>query len=384
MGLYKTLLIALLVGGMASTSAIAQSYYDDDIYYDSSKDTKKKVEDLKKEVKAVNSNASTSSQYQYVTASDGTVYIVDQQGNAYPVSAQNIPGSDLYTVNTGNMRDVDEYNRRYQGVDSISVDSLYRDPFANTRNIERFSNPTIVSGSDDQALIEYYETTQSAQIYIFADTPYYSPYYSPYSYWNSWRWNSWYYGYGWYSPYYSWAWGWDPYWDPYWGPGWGPSWYPGPHYPHHPHHPHPPVSPGAHRPHYPGGNMANHHSTGGYRGGGSGINNHSNGGHRGSATGRPSTVGNVSSLGDTRPSPNYNGGTRPSGSRYGSGNSGTRNSGVSSGGSRSGGRGSAINNNNSRSSSPSYSTPRSSGGSRGGFGGGGGRSGGGGGRGGRR
>ena len=384
MGLYKTLLIALLVGGMASTSAIAQSYYDDDIYYDSSKDTKKKVEDLKKEVKAVNSNASTSSQYQYVTASDGTVYIVDQQGNAYPVSAQNIPGSDLYTVNTGNMRDVDEYNRRYQGVDSISVDSLYRDPFANTRNIERFSNPTIVSGSDDQALIEYYETTQPAQIYIFADTPYYSPYYSPYSYWNSWRWNSWYYGSGWYSPYYSWAWGWDPYWDPYWGPGWGPSWYPGPHYPHHPHHPHPPVSPGAHRPHYPGGNMANHHSTGGYRGGGSGINNHSNGGHRGSATGRPSTVGNVSSLGDTRPSPNYNGGTRPSGSRYGSGNSGTRNSGVSSGGSRSGGRGSAINNNNSRSSSPSYSTPRSSGGSRGGFGGGGGRSGGGGGRGGRR
>lgn len=394
MKIYKSLSITLLLACSASATALAQSYYDDDIYYDSSKEAKKAPEAVKKQQNATGNGAQyqgASSQYKYLTATDGSVYVVDEQGNAYPVMAQNIPGSDLYTVYTDNTRDVDEYNRRYQQADTISADSLYRDTFANTRKIERFSNPTIVSQSNDQELIDYYAATQPAQINVFVETPsyygwsYLSPYYRPYGYWNSWAWDPW-YGPGWYDPYYAWSWGWGQSWG--WGPSWswswtwGPGWYPG--------HgrPHPPVSPGAHRPAYPGSNMA--HSTGGYRGNSSGRPGGSagTGGYRGSAGSRPSTVGNVNSLGTTRPATNYNNGSRPSGSRY---NNGTRNSNVNSGSNRSGGRGNAVNNtnNNSRPSTPSYRSSGSTGGSRGGFsggsrGGGGSRSGGGGGRGGRR
>lgn len=404
----------LLLAGMASTTAIAQSYYDDDIYYDASKDTKKEAKANKK-VSGANKEAEyqqAGSQYRYITTTDGTVYVVDDAGNAYPTVAQNIPGSDLYTVYTDNTRDVDEYNRRYQIADTVSVDSLYReDTFANTRNIERFSNPDIVSQSNDEALIEYYAATQPAQINIYMDTPAYygwgyaSPYYSPYRYWSSWAWDPWYYGPGWYDPYYSWSWGWGPAW------GWGWSWGCGHDYWHHHHDYYPghghyqPISPGAHRPSYPGSSWA---SNGGYRGNSTVRNGGASGGYRGSAgsnrgsasnvgsvannsgtrTGgyrgsRPSTVGNVSSLGSTRPATNYRGN---------SGSSGTRNSGVS-GSNRSGGRSGSTynsNSNSSRSNSSTYRSSGSSGGSRSGYngggrsGGGGSRSGGGGGRGGRR
>lgn len=387
MKIYKSLSITLLLAAMVSSAAVAQSYYDDDIYYDASKDAKKKESPSAKAKTTGQQAQGQESKYQYLTATDGSVYVVDEYGNAYPVTAQNIPGSDLYTVYTDNTRDVDEYNRRYQNVDSISVDSLYRDTFANTRMIEKFSNPTIVSESNDDALIEYYAATQPAQINVYVDTPAYygwgglSPYYRPYGYWNAWGWDPW-YGPGWYDPYYSWSWGWGPSWSWGWGPSWswGPGWYPG----HGPGRPLPPVSPGAHRPAYPGSNMA--HSTGGYRGNATGARPSMNqngtrpGGYRGSAGSRPSTVGNVNSLGGTRPATNYNSGRRPSG---------TRNNGVSTGGNRSGGRGNAVNNNSNRTSSPTYRSSGSSGGSRGSFsggsrGGGGSRGSGGGGRGGRR
>lgn len=382
MKIYKSLSITLLLAATVSSTAVAQSYYDDDIYYDASKDVKKSKEKgtvANNASAGVNQSAGHQSRYQYLTASDGSVYVVDENGNAYPVTAQNIPGSDLYTVYTDNTRDVDEYNRRYQYVDSIPADSLYRDTFANTRLIEKFSNPAIVSESDDEALMEYYAATQPAQINVYVDTPAYygwgglAPYYRPYGYWNVWGWDPW-YGPGWYDPYYSWSWGWGPSWSWSWGPswGWGPGWYPA----HRPGRPLPPVSPGAHRPVYPGSDIA--HSTGGYRGN---SGSRPGGSYRGDSPTRPSTVGNVNSLGATRPATNYNGGTRPSGTRY---NGGTRNS-----GSQSGGRGNAVNNNSTRSSSPSYRSSGSSGGSRGSFsggsrGGGGSRGSGGGGRGGRR
>jgi len=377
MKIYKSLSIMLLLAAMASSTAVAQSYYDDDIYYDASKDVKKKETPAKANNTAVQAQ---QSKYQYLTATDGSVYVVDEYGNAYPVTAQDIPGSDLYTVYTDNSRDVDEYNRRYRYTDSIPVDSLSRDTFANTRMIEKFSNPEIVSGSNDEALIEYYAATQPAQINVYVDTPAYygwgwsSPYYSPYGYWNAWGWDPWYYGPGWYRPYYSWSWGWGPSWSWSWGPSWawGPGWYPG----YRPGRPLPPVSPGAHRPAYPGNNIA--HSTGGYRGNATGTR--PGGSYRGNAGSRPSTVGNVNSLGGTRPATNYNSGRRQSG---------THNSGVNTGGNRNGGRGNAVSNsNNNRPSTPSYRS--SGGGSRGSFsggsrgGGGGSRGGGGGGRGGRR
>lgn len=398
MKIYKPLSIALTLTATVCSSAVAQSYYDDDIYYDASKDVKPKTSsNTGKQTRQQHSSQYAAHQYQYVTTTDGTVYVVDELGNAYPVQAQNIPGSDLYSVYTDNTRDVDEYNRRYQVVDTVNVDSLSRDPFANTRLIEKFSNPDVVSASDDQALINYYASTQPAQINIYMDTPayygwnYLSPYYRPYGYWNSWAWDPWYYGTGWYDPYWSWSWSWGwsgPGWA--WGyPGWGP--YPGHH--HGWGYPgwawgRPQSSPGAFRPHRPGGAAGNNiANTGGYRGNYRGGNSSytpgtrpstSNGGYRGNNGRRPGSTGTVNNLGTTRPAPNYNGGSS-GGYRY---NAPTNNGG------RTGGRSNSYNNNNSsRQSAPSYRSSGSSGGSRGSFSGGsrggGSRSGGGGGRGGR-
>lgn len=380
MKIYKSLLLLLTLGATI-TSASAQSYYDDDIYFDASK-TAKENKSAKSNSSAAAYTSATGGQCSYVQASDGTVYVVDAEGNAYPTSVQNFPGSDLYTVYSNNERDVDEYNRRYTFADSTAVDSIYRDAFANTRNIERFSNPDIVTGSGDQQLIDYYSSVQPAEINIYVDTPLwyglYSPYYTPYHlysslYWNPWYWDPWYYP-GWYGyPYYSWSWGWGHGWGPAWGPAWGPG--PGGHHAWH----HPQSSPGSYRPHRPGATTAHRGSaTNNYRGGTT-TGTRNNSGYRPSSRNN-SNVGNVNSLGGTRPS--YNGGTRTGGdSRSGIGTGGGR-----TGGSRSSGTYNSSNS-SSRSSSPSYRSSngggsRSSSGTRSGGGGsrGGSRGGGGGGR----
>lgn len=236
----------------------AQDYYDDDIYFNADKAPK---------IVTTKKNKNTGNNY-------------------IPNTVYNYPGSDSYIVNTGNLRDVDEYNRRGQFLvqDSVAPDSAVNDNFYYTRQIERFSNPDIVTGSNDAQLKDYYYApAQELNIYVNAYPTWTSPYwYSASPYWySSWYWPSYNWAWTWgYDPYWSLSWGWGPswypgYWRPGWNwgwnwgwtPGWGPGWGPG-----HGHGPghipgpsyRPNTSPGAsntHRPAYAGGSS----TTGGNR-----------------------------------------------------------------------------------------------------------------------
>lgn len=366
----------------ASFALQAQGFYDDDIYYDASKAKKEKQA---KAVEAARKAARSN-------------YIPSQ-----PVA--DYPGSDTYVVNSGSTRDVDEYNRRYtlqngrEVTDSVSLDQLTQGGFVNTRRIERFSNPDIVSGSGDAELMDYYYAEQSQpQTTIIVNTvdPWYyggvySPWYNGYYSYNPWRWgcNPWYPGYydPWYGP--SWSWGCGPSWS--WSWGWGGGWHH--HGWHHPGWGHPghgpiwsgnswrPSSPGASRPHSPGGVTP---STPGRRPG----NSYYGGGSSRPAYTLPS--GSNSTIPGSRV--NQGAGRRPSTVNSGSSTSGSgyRNSGTVPGSRANQGRsssGNSYNNNSNTNTNRSSwnSGSRNSGsrsswgsGSRNGGGGGGGRSSGGG------
>ena len=174
--------------------AVSQDF-EDDIYYNPSKEKKTAKPDKK-----------TTPSIKYVPTPD-------------------YPAADTYTYNSASTRDVDEYNRRYTtvAVDTAARDSAYTaDSFAYTRRIERFHNPDVVTSSGDDQLIDYYysqpDAASSVNIYVNTDPylgwgtyPYYGyrPYYSYYGYHSWWNW-------GWaYDPWYwgtSLAWGYDPYW----------------------------------------------------------------------------------------------------------------------------------------------------------------------------
>ena len=157
--------------------SVAQDYYDDDIYYNADKAKKEKAEKAKKAAQA------------------------KQKANTP------LPGSDQYVVFSDNSRDVDEYNRRYENSDAAAVNpSDDVQDFEYTRRIERFYNPEIVSGSDNEDLqYNYYESqadNQSSQVNInlYVTDPYYD------------FWRPWYYS-TWRSPWYysGWGWGWPSY-----------------------------------------------------------------------------------------------------------------------------------------------------------------------------
>lgn len=171
-----------------ASSAVAQSYYDDDIYYNADKAKKEKAEKARQESQVSNQG----------------------YGKTY---SQPLPGSDSYTVYTDNTRDVDEYNRRYlntQAADTTQVSNIDSEEFSCTRQIERFYNDQIVSGSNDEELIEYYSNAQLAyeipkiEISVIRTIDFWSPYYwtivRPYSWYPSWGfsyydpWTYWYYG----------------------------------------------------------------------------------------------------------------------------------------------------------------------------------------------
>ena len=303
-----TLTLLAFVGVVAS----AQGYFDDDIYFDASKAKKEKVETPTKPApakKSTDGNTGTK----IVIANDGQAYTLDEYGNAYPLTVIDMPSADSYTFDGSSTRDVDEYNRRYISADTTIVNpDDYRDAFTNTRNIERFSNPDIVIGSGDEALIQYYMNTPQVNIYVGTETvltPYYSwstwtsPYwyngwysswYSPYWAWGpSWSW-SW-YSPSWYYPSWSWGWGYYPP-RPGWGPGWGPGWA------WHPAPPRP-TTPQAGRPHRPGQSYAG--APGSYRG--NPGSRPSSGGYRGSTPAAPATgpAGNSSGY---RGTPSMSGG----------------------------------------------------------------------------
>lgn len=200
---------ALFIGGLGLISA--QSYYDDDIYYNPDKEAKKKSE-----LVVVKTQAETVSDY---------------------------PAADTYTVyNTGSVRDVDEYNRRTI-VEPDSTANPHIESFEYTRRIERFYDPQVVSSLGDPELVEYYYSSAQPEVnIIIGSTSFYNPWvwdwgwHSPYSY-SYWGWSSWY----WNSPY-SW-------WRPSWYYSWyypGPAWYPGWH-PYPGHHPLPPPPGGGNR-----------------------------------------------------------------------------------------------------------------------------------------
>ena len=229
MNIKKVILFLTMIVGCVGVIS-AQSYYDDDIYYDASKAKKEKT---------------TKSQVQKT-----------------PVSSQvyDFPAADTYEVEGVSYRDIDEYNRRgnYAKNDTTASDSLMMQDFEYTQRIERFYNPDVVKGSTDEELkTTYYSSVESPEInvYYIDNDP--------------WLWNSWYYPYSWryhYSPYY---WSYSSWWGPSWyygpswcyDPYWGPSWYPGYYPPHHHHGPgyapaptHRPATSGAYRPARPGRN----------------------------------------------------------------------------------------------------------------------------------
>lgn len=305
----KEKIILLIVSIIMSNCVLyAQSYYDDDIYYDASK-----VEKVEKKNK----------------------------GNF------DYDGSDVYVVNGTMDVDVDTYNRRNMSnvVDTTGIDSLASKDFLYTRRIEKFYDPNVVKNSGDSTLIVYYNNSLEdddidVNIYVGA-SPYWATYgfntynwWYGYPYWNS----SMYWNYYWYGP----SWHYNPYWS--WYGWWGPSWYPGPcYYPPHHHYPHyigynparynrRPASSGAYRPVRPGYNDRRPGTRyGNYRP--SGYNDY-----------RPSDKNSKPSLNGRRPgankrtdhNSNYNKSTDRNKGSYSPSRSGSRPSGFS-GGSRSGG-----------------------------------------------
>lgn len=354
--------LAIIMGG----SVAAQSYYDDDIYFDASKAPKQaKTEKKEKSIAP-------------------TVIVADY------------PSADSYTAASfSNSRNVsvDDYNRRgIFATDSLTADTTATD-FAYTRRIEQFYNPEIISASNDPELANiYYMNPEEVNIYI--NTPsgywgydYFSPYswgwsswgYNPYWSYNPWRWGSSWYWNSWYDPYWAWGpgWGWGPSWA--WGPGWGwgsgwgPSW--GWSAPYNPRHPgvassrpmNPGVKPGTGaRPGIINGGRHQGVSASHYAGYGtsrpalSGSNNSSNSRPTTSSAGSRPALSNSGNSNASSPGYSNNSTSRPSnqsaypstnlnGGRY---NSGSYNSGSWGGsGSRNGGFGGGQSSGGARSSS---------------------------------
>lgn len=186
----------------------AQSYYDDDIYFDASKAKKQ----------------------QTATA------VSDNQNRYYNQPVIDYPAADTYTINGTRTISVDDYNRRgIFATDSLSADTAATD-FRYTRLIEKYYNPDIVTSQNDPELANiYYLEPDQVNIYVNTPSGYWGyDYLSPYASWNLsfgypyynnyWRWSSPWYWNTWYDPYWSWSWGWGPGWASGWGPGWGPSW----------------------------------------------------------------------------------------------------------------------------------------------------------------
>lgn len=208
MNVRNLLILSMLV--TATGLCRAQGYYDDDIYFDSSKDKDKNIELAKKQAKTKPASAANG-------------YIL------YPIA--DYPAADIYTPDGTLAMSVDEYNRR--GIfanDTVSKDSaMSASGFEYTRQIERFYNPAIVKGSGDTELSQMYYV-QPANVNIYINTPGYGYWGYPYNSWG-YRYDPWFYGPGYWHSYNYWGspWYWNSPW--YWGsPAWGPSWAWGPAY----------------------------------------------------------------------------------------------------------------------------------------------------------
>lgn len=243
MSMKKTVLVSLL---MACLPLFVMAQSNDDLYFIPKKKSEKKV----------------------TSVTPAKVVIETEKA---PTTVYASPGSTVVVKDVkGNLRDVDEYNRRYTSRDntfSMENDTLYieekpynergewvngfegsRSDYEYAMRIIRFRNPRYAIPVSSPLYWEVVYTLPSWEWNVF-DDGYYAyafPTYSNRLWWDwrfnySWGWrSSWYYN-SWYSPSYWYA--------GYWG-----GWYP--HYHHHHHH----------YPHYAWGGV------GGYWGGGHGWN----------------------------------------------------------------------------------------------------------------
>ncbi|MDE7458951.1 MAG: hypothetical protein K2M77_08815, partial [Muribaculaceae bacterium] len=160
----RHLLSAALIASVSSL-AMAQGYYDDDIYYDASK---KKAE-LKAQKQAQQKNTRAT-------------YMVT--GNASTGDYQSADTYEVPAVSSLNV-DVDTYNRRNQTQTGSAVTG-YNGDFTYTQRIERFHNPDAVAGSNDEELKAVYsyamQQPQNINVYVINDV-------DPWNYFGpSWSW----------------------------------------------------------------------------------------------------------------------------------------------------------------------------------------------------
>lgn len=185
----KHQLILATILTLGAPAILAQSYFDDDIYYNPKKD-KVAAPTAKK-----------------------------KQSN--------------YIANMAEM-DIDAYNRRGEQYYATSIDTIGSytengEDFVYTQQIQKYYNPTIVVDNSDMLGDVLANAYGNVDIVIDASgLPVFAPYsYAwgyPYSRWGypgwginvgPWGWNV-----GFYDPWYAWNWGWN--WGPSWA--WGPSW----------------------------------------------------------------------------------------------------------------------------------------------------------------
>lgn len=245
-GRWQAFALASLLG---ASGIMAQSYYDDDIYYDASK-AKKETKKVVKQALDNRENYQQAREQQYYY--DGAEYVPWNNVGEFQ-------SADKYAPAGTSTRDVDEYNRRTpakaqtaQAPDSITLQQF--EEMSNTRNLARFHNSEVAkeayaenygenpeyAAAMDYSTIQQPQSTVNINLYGGFGYPYYDTFYS-----NPWAWNNWGYydpwwgfGYGpvfnYWGPSWSWSWGWGPSWSwggpgwgwgyPGWGAGWGPGW----------------------------------------------------------------------------------------------------------------------------------------------------------------
>ncbi|MDE5940818.1 MAG: hypothetical protein K2H14_01775, partial [Muribaculaceae bacterium] len=160
---FSLLAVSLLAGASA---AIAQGYYDDDIYYDASKakkEVKKAVEKAKAEEPAFRQQQ--ASQFYY----DGAAYVPWNNVGEYN-------SADSYQVSGTSMRDVDEYNRRTSSVSPVQekTDSITLEQFeemSNTRNLARFHDSEAAREAYAETLDEGGIRADDSDIYAYSAQP---------------------------------------------------------------------------------------------------------------------------------------------------------------------------------------------------------------------
>ncbi len=216
-------------------AVMAQSYYDDDIYYDPAKAKKEQKQQTPRQTQTQSTRPAVSGQYYY----DGAGYVPwDNVGD--------FQSADSYVPVAGSTRDVDEYNRHAPATDKAQGDSITLEQFealaagnmANTRNLARFHGSEVAQEAyqDDDQYADAYNNGYNEGYTAAAGQPDTSltinvstgwPWYGYSSWYRPWGWygNPWYYS-SWYDPWY-WSFGWS---SPGWSWAWGPSWgwgYPG-------------------------------------------------------------------------------------------------------------------------------------------------------------